>query len=272
MELVTASEGTSVKPSEFRLWTNRREFLNTSLVAAWVALCLYVVCLANAYLDRINPSLYSLHHPRLPDPLLDFLSPYYLRSGLAPDLADQLVQFGPVFILLRPLLMREKALLVLRRQFFIIGACYLVRAVFVLITILPNPLASCKTKLSNSIFYDAFLQFIQLRTSCGDVLFSGHTIVFLISALSWSTYPFSLITTCIAWAFASLGIMVLIASTYHYTVDCVVGVMVVSLIWKLYHSTVTSHHDNSFSKLLYQLDAEHHFDIEYERCRESEYP
>lgn len=273
METTNFSEDDSVKSKEFRLWEDRREPLLTTLAGLWLALCIYVVCLANAYLDRYNPSLYSFKRTRLPDPLLDFLSPYYLGSGLSPDLADTLAQLGPLIIFLRPLLMREKALLVLRRQLFIIGTCYLIRAPFVLMTVLPNPLTSCKTQITSSLFYDAFLQFAQLRTSCGDVLFSGHTIVFLIAGLSWSTYPLSPITTWIAWIFTSLGITVLVASTYHYTVDCVVGVIVVSLVWKLYHFVVTTDYcDGCLSRALRLFDGDHLRSTCYERCRDSEFP
>lgn len=265
----------SVKSKKFRLWRNRKELFNTFLAVLWFVVCTYVVCLANAYLDRTNPSLHSPKNPRLPDPLLEFLAPYYAKLGLAPDLADKMVRIAPLIIFFRPLLMSEQALLVLRRQLFVIGTSYLIRAPFVLMTVLPNPLTSCKSYPSPNLFYDAFLLFAQLRSSCGDVLFSGHTIMFMVAALSWSTYPLSWITTWLAWTFTSFSILVLIASTYHYTVDCVVGVLIVALIWKLYHFIVTTHYvDNTFySKALRYFDADDiHSDAGYELCRDSEYP
>ncbi|KAI0244301.1 hypothetical protein L0F63_005198, partial [Massospora cicadina] len=257
----------------FRLWRDRKEVFNTLLAIIWFAFCTYVVCLANAYLDRTYPT--STNFSRLPDPLLEGLAPYYVNSGLAPDLADKLVKMAPLIIFLRPLLMGEHALLILRRQLFVIGTCYLVRTPFVLMTVLPNPLASCRSAPSTNLFYYALLLFAQVRSSCADVLFSGHTIMFAVAALSWSTYPVSLITTWLAWLFCSFGILVLIASTYHYTVDCVVGVLVVSLIWKLYHFIVTTHYvDHTlYAKALRYLDADPICpNFGYELCYDSEYP
>ncbi|KAJ9086951.1 hypothetical protein DSO57_1038202 [Entomophthora muscae] len=73
-------------------------------------------------------------------------------------------------------------------------------------------------------FYDALLLMAQLRYSCGDVFYSGHTILFMVCCLIW--YDFALFNsradtlvkaTAVLWGLFCH--FILITSSYHYTVE-----------------------------------------------------
>ncbi|KAI0240093.1 hypothetical protein L0F63_001024 [Massospora cicadina] len=182
---------------------------------------------------------------RLPDALMDLAYPSYQKSGLPIDLPDTLVQISMALVFLRILLCGRLSATVLRRVLYVCGLVYLIRAPFIMITALPNPLITCTSTPNPNRFYDAFLLMTQQRYSCGDVLYSGHTIIFMACCLVW--FDYQLTESVLDWAvrvvFVLWGIfchLILIISTYHYTVDVVVAMLIVLFFWKAFHHLATT--------------------------------
>ncbi|KAL1920653.1 uncharacterized protein VTP21DRAFT_1030 [Calcarisporiella thermophila] len=254
----------------YRPWYSPRDGLHALFPGlVYFLICLYVACLANAYMDRKNGSNYlpASQRYRLPDPLMDSTYSGFQKSGLPTNLADTLVTVCAGLILLRILLGGRRTCIIARRAFFVVGSMYLFRAPFIVMTVLPNPLFSCQPSPRDSVWYDALVLLSQSRVSCGDVFYSGHTILFMVSALVWVEYPLGLhrllhYLLCILIVLLSIfGAISLVISAYHYTMDVSVAVVFVFVTWKFYHLVVkTIYFDNTwYGKFLLWFDGERRF-------------
>jgi hypothetical protein len=192
----------------------------------------------------------------LPDILLTFLHKFYTQFGLKPELSDDLVTVSLLFTAALILSMGDNTLTVMRRYMLITGFTYIIRSITVVITVLPNPLTECESQIWDNLFYDAFQLYIRGRVTCGDVFFSGHTILFTMTICLWMTYSRNRIMQAIAVGSSVLGMITLVASAYHYTVDVLFGYLVTSWTWSLYHWTITysSFRKSRLSRFLYHID------------------
>ncbi|KAJ9055866.1 hypothetical protein DSO57_1038874 [Entomophthora muscae] len=223
----------------------------TLLAVGWFLSCTFITCLTNAYLDRANPfvALPFDERRRLPDPLVGILHHVYRSLLLPRELPDTLVHIAPMLMLLRVLLAGENAYLILRRLAYLVGVGYLVRAPFVVMTLLPNPLLDCRINPNPSLFLYALEMMAQWKTSCGDVVFSGHTIMFMSASLVWIENPvnwFSEQTKRLVEysmiIFSALSILSLLGATYHYTLDCTLSILTMLFVWKFYHFVIRTHY------------------------------
>jgi hypothetical protein len=88
------------------------------------------------------------------------------------------------------------------------------------------------------VFYDALQLMTMQRVSCGDVFFSGHSIIFTVGAAVWGTYSRNRFCRFGASLVAFIGMLSLIMSAYHYTIDVLFGHMVTMWVWGFYHWVV----------------------------------
>ncbi|KAF9975813.1 sphingomyelin synthase [Actinomortierella ambigua] len=149
------------------------------------------------------------------------------------DLADA-VMFVPTVILIlthyRPLYLLCKVLLTW-------ALCNLMRITTVAITSFPDPRDGCIQQ-----FDDFFTTFTLHR--CGDCMFSGHTVIFVISALVWSSHGYHrfprryrwLGIACVifAWILCIGSALIVIANRAHYTVDVLVAFYVAGGNWYIW--------------------------------------
>ncbi|KAF9938401.1 hypothetical protein BGZ65_012966 [Modicella reniformis] len=138
------------------------------------------------------------------------------------DLADALM-FAPTILLIlthyRPLYLLCKVLLTW-------ALCNLMRITTVAITSFPDPRDGCTH--STGEFFKTFT-----LHRCGDAMFSGHTVIFVISALVWTShgyhrFPHRLrwlgwLCVIIAWCFCIGSALIVIANRAHYTADVLVA-------------------------------------------------
>lgn len=84
------------------------------------------------------------------------------------------------------------------------------RILLLLCTQLPDPSNTCATG--------------QLRAgqTCGDMMFSGHTVPFVLTALSWREYNLGQESRMVQAACA-IGLVMLVVLRMHYTIDVLVG-------------------------------------------------
>ncbi|EER07284.1 hypothetical protein Pmar_PMAR020445 [Perkinsus marinus ATCC 50983] len=185
----------------------------------WMAACAYVNCISQIYVDKFQNEHY---HGRVPE-LLPDLGFYFLPHIEIPHLAD----FWNIAI--------------------VVG------------TMVPVLLEAVKIVLG-------------IRFTCGDILFSGHAANFTLMALIWTEYGYGFLAVdatargytaleggnhgqiggrhrggallhfvfrrllpVLWWAAAILGYFVIVATRFHYTVDVLVAIIIVTKQWGLYH-------------------------------------
>ena len=114
-------------------------------------------------------------------------SPYWLAA--LPDIGHQLLPYWTyypinnyfllttfVLVIVRYIFQRDIRLIVLRRWFFLQGVLFIMRSVSIYVTSLSVPLPGCNTTAVGSPPIEAFYIMLNLHATCGDVLFSGHTV------------------------------------------------------------------------------------------------
>ncbi|KAF9113777.1 hypothetical protein BGX27_000811 [Mortierella sp. AM989] len=138
------------------------------------------------------------------------------------DLADA-IMFIPTFVLIlthyRPLYLFCKVLLTW-------ALCNIMRITTIAITSLPDPRDGCIRSLG-----EFFTTFTLHR--CGDCMFSGHTVIFVISALVWSSHGYhrfphrfrwlAVIFLVLVWCLCIGSAVIVIANRAHYSVDVLVA-------------------------------------------------
>ncbi|KAI9138655.1 PAP2 superfamily C-terminal-domain-containing protein [Paraphysoderma sedebokerense] len=199
----------------------------------------YTTCLSNSHVDRINPNNLVPIPQRtvLLDPPMQAGYEWFSKTGIPPDVSDWLVRLAFALIIIRCSTLSKWSATAMRRVFYTVGTVYLLRAACVVATVLPNPLVNCESKPYDNIWYDALMLALQQRMSCGDVFFSGHTMFFVVTYRVWHTYTPSSqkFLLFIPFAVSFLGMASLVVSSYHYTIDVVVGFLITVVCWSIYH-------------------------------------
>ncbi len=225
--------------SWFILWENRRDIKMTLAIFVYLFLCMFFVSLANSYSDRIWNSPKG-QQPPAPDIILDSTREWYYSTELPLIFSDYLVYPALFVAIVRILCMKRKSFRALRRCMYIVGSAYMLRAFCIFVTVLPNPWTRCVSKPYDNFLLDALAILSRSRYSCGDVFFSGHTIMFVMEAIVFLYYPvipygrwYSYIIPVFVTLFSTFGMISLIFSTLHYTIDVIVGFVVVVQAWVL---------------------------------------
>ncbi|KAI9296139.1 hypothetical protein K502DRAFT_302762 [Neoconidiobolus thromboides FSU 785] len=227
---------------------------------------IYFVYLGISVADKVNRFNYLPKDQKilLIDPLLEALSEEFKQTTLPKDISDILVRVALLLVIARMILGGKITLLLARRLSYLIGFLYLLRIPFMMMTLFPNPLLDCIPDINPNIFENSLELLFQQKASCGDLMFSGHTVMFMISSLVWIDYPVAkmgiarILITVIILTYGILSILSLIASSYHYTIDVVVSVIVCLTTWKLYHFLVQSKYfdDTWYGRFFLFIDQE----------------
>ncbi|CAF1617173.1 unnamed protein product [Rotaria magnacalcarata] len=189
--------------------------------------------------------------------------PYWLPT--LPDIGHNLLPYCTYFqinnhyisiafilVIIRYIFQRDIRLIVFRRWFFLQAVMFIMRTISIYVTSLIVPLPSCNTIAVGSPSIEAFYIMFFIHTTCGDVLFSVHTITcklkgmtqkIVSSGSSWfypkldsTGDPLSFyITTLLVWIFTIIGYLFIIATRFHYTVDVFLGFLLANLTWQIYH-------------------------------------
>ena len=229
--------------------------------------CAWWNCLSQIYVDKMHWAHFKAGDSRtLPD--IGFILLPYLNMPHLPDVWNMLIVLGT---LLPVIFIHPAKVKIMRRFAAVQGTCFLLRSVTIMATILPNPFAACVNSSSSDEIpaIEAFKVMLGMRHTCGDVLYSGHAANFTLMALVWQeygpTYFPSMLTTDVStssvategsthryspewwtgvffprffWGVAIVGYFIIIACRFHYTVDVLVGIVVVAKQWGLYHMII----------------------------------
>ncbi|KAJ3268275.1 hypothetical protein HK104_005417, partial [Borealophlyctis nickersoniae] len=221
-------------------WRDRRDLGLLLLSGFYFIVCIYIVALANAYADRVNPNHNKPPDTRYvsPDLLMDATNPWFERSSIPKDISDITVGISAFLLVGFAVTRGIAAATLLRRGLLIIGTLYLGRAPYMIFTEFPPPLRTCFTEINSNFGIDSLLLFSGRRVDCGDTFYSGHTIIFTSTSMAyWYHCRYWCITIPIT-LFNIFGALSLIFSAYHYTSDVLGSFMFTFLSWYLFHLTI----------------------------------
>jgi PAP2 superfamily C-terminal len=118
------------------------------------------------------------------------------------------------------------------RTFFVIAISIILRCLSFSVTLLPSPHSHCskaRAKPPRSIS-DIFFRF-DSDESCGDLIFSGHTLHTLSIVIGMIDYSKSTLIALLLLPVVFLMGIAIIAQRSHYTVDVVIALYTVPLVW-----------------------------------------
>lgn len=128
---------------------------------------LYINSLVQVWADRNSPywlaALPDIGHRLLPYWTYYSINNYFLLTAF-------------LLVIVRYIFQRDIRLIVLRRWFFLQGVLFIMRSISIYVTSLSVPLPGCNTTAVGSPPVEAFYIMLTLHATCGDVLFSGHTV------------------------------------------------------------------------------------------------
>ena len=225
------------------------ELLRFLIALLFLAVCIYLNTLNQVTIERY----FHIHmnRPTLFD--LGFLVIPKIHQTWLCDYVNLLLIFTtlPIILLFHP-----RYPLVFKRFFVIHGLMYLIRSPSIIVTLLPNPDTSCipKTRPESNIMIEAFRVLTVQRTTCGDVMFSGHSGSLTVMALLFQTYSREVFerfggewirigkSICVGvnWLIAITGFILIIGTRFHYTIDVLIAVVIATLVFFSYHHIVRS--------------------------------
>ncbi|KAF9967939.1 hypothetical protein BGZ70_007573 [Mortierella alpina] len=208
----------------FKRWFFQRyKFTKQSIF--WTLLCIVLFGLSLYFMNVMaNVASYlspdNTQTPKLSDRLFEAIPSITLLW--LTDLAD-IILFVPTVLLVlthyRPLYLLCKVLLTW-------ALCNLMRITTIAITSFPDPRAGCIHSVGE--FFSTFT-----LHRCGDCMFSGHTVIFVISALVWTSHGYhrfphrlrwlAWICLIFVWCLCIGSAIIVIANRAHYTVDVLVA-------------------------------------------------
>src|SRR3989338_1996479 len=156
-----------------------------------------------------------------------------------------------VVVCYRPVEQTLSALLLIDRWVVFNAIGHFLRAITFLSTSLPAPSDFCQSspdynppqELGSVFISDQIFVLIQPNGYCGDLLFSGHMLMTLSSTLMVFWYSNKVIFPAVwlprAWQMIAMGCaliqpLLILGSRHHYTVDIVVALYTVPMLWVLY--------------------------------------
>ena len=141
--------------------------------------------------------------------------------------------------------------IVARRVCLLVGLHHFYRAVTLFVTVLPsrNKNFYCDAKSNNITMLAILKWFVKLASGfglaldgnsmyCGDYIYSGHTVILILSYLiiqeysprSWFLLHYTFFLT------TALGIFFLLLNRGHYSIDCIIAYWITTRVWWMFHT------------------------------------
>lgn len=201
----------------------------------WIALAFLIVAsffmaLLQLYPDSIDDSLAL--NVTLPD----------LGFKLIPQLTDDFSAVGDIWVgvtigafLLITIFILDTPQLVIRRWLFLMAILYSLRGLTVITTRYPRLPFKGDRYLPSDPIVGALSIIVGIHSTATDMMFSGHTINFILTASFVSRYTNYGVFSYFYWLSNVLGILALIAIREHYTADIVIAIIITKLAFWVYH-------------------------------------
>jgi len=222
-----------------------------------------------------NTSSLALAHEFVPSsaPLPDLVLDNIAYQPWALDASEILLMISLVTAVVVVVFHKHRFVLV-RRIWFFLGLLYFYGSITIFVTVLPksDPGYQCTEKAGRenitallivnrvvTILSGGGLSINGKHVYCGDYIFSGHTVIFVMSYLCIKQYTperlyplhwLSLLTSV-------TGVILLLLARGHYTIDVVIAYGLTYWLWITYHTLAnipmlkTKHKDNQLKNLLW---------------------
>ncbi|XKL68422.1 hypothetical protein PGB90_003913 [Kerria lacca] len=154
-------------------------------------------------------------------------------------------------IMLIIIVMHKYRFIIFRRLFLMLSLLYFMRSVTMFVTVLPvsSKTYICSSKIGHpdvfEIFRRSFTLFFGMgltingkHTYCGDYIYSGHTTILVMSYLMIFEYSSKRLVWLhrITWIMSLTGVLMVLLSHSHYTVDVIIGYFVTTRLFWMYHT------------------------------------
>eukprot|EP01103_Thecamoeba_quadrilineata_P018735 TRINITY_DN7319_c0_g1_i1.p1 TRINITY_DN7319_c0_g1~~TRINITY_DN7319_c0_g1_i1.p1 ORF type:complete len:294 (+),score=24.12 TRINITY_DN7319_c0_g1_i1:125-1006(+) len=191
---------------------------------------LWLMSAVVVYAGMRAPSL-----PDLPDFGFDIL-PSFVESDTA---SNKLLAITGLLTFLR-CLFHPKGILMFRRFAFLWTILIIGRCTTLISTSYPDPSRSCRTYKSPDTLMAFVVETVYRPEfiTCGDLMYSGHTVYFTLLGLSWSHYAIYSFEKLV-WIPLGLSILGLVATRVHYLNDVLIAFYLTILVWYLYHTVAS---------------------------------
>lgn len=193
----------------------------------------------------------SVTHERVPgyEPLPDIILDFFRYQPWALTASEVLlsIQCMTAFLIC---LFHKHRFIVLRRLFLLLGLLYGYRAVTMFVTVLPiaDPNYKCDPKLSDQgkvlsvtivlmravkIMSGFGLTMNGNHVYCGDFIYSGHTMTFVLGYLVMFEYTSKRLYVLhwIGWINAITGVALLLMARGHYSIDVIIAYWITTRLW-----------------------------------------
>lgn len=182
----------------------------------------------------------------LPDLILDVVS----AKNWALIVSEILIIVTTTIMLLI-IVFHKYRFIIFRRLFLMLSLLYFMRSITMFVTVLPvssteyycspqgNSTVMVVLQRSLTLFFGMGLTINGKHTYCGDYIYSGHTTVLVMSYLMISGYSSK---KClwwlhwVTWCMSLIGVLMVLLSHSHYTVDVLVGYFVTTRLFWMYHT------------------------------------
>ncbi|KAK3888973.1 hypothetical protein Pcinc_007004 [Petrolisthes cinctipes] len=182
----------------------------------------------------------------LPDAVLDSIE--VQEWGLT---VSEILIIVSIYICILVVLFHKHRWILFRRVFVIMGLLYLYRSITMYVTVLPlaNPNTYCSPKANHTTPILVIKRALQLlsgfglsingkQTFCGDYIYSGHTVCLVLAYLVVREYT-PRRWWLLHWLFGLIaigGVVMVLISRGHYTVDCVIAYYITTRTFYIYHT------------------------------------
>nr|CAD7432399.1 unnamed protein product [Timema monikensis] len=232
----------------------------------WKTFIAFLILVVNFILTTAS---LSLVHERVPDrekyaPLPDIVLDNVNAMDWALDVSEILIMIA-TFSSLVVLIFHKHRFIVMRRVFLLLSLLYLMRSITMYVTVLPvaSKTYYCSPKLNSTSTLVVVKRVWQLisgfglsingqHTYCGDYIYSGHTVILVLSYLIISEcehlkininsprrcFPFH----WASWCLSTTGVIMVLIAHGHYTVDILIAYYVTTTLFWAYHTMANNSH------------------------------
>ncbi|XP_033362316.1 phosphatidylcholine:ceramide cholinephosphotransferase 2-like isoform X1 [Bombus vosnesenskii] len=203
----------------------------------------------------------AMVHERVPDrntygPLPDVVLDNVAAQDWALNVSEVLIMImsnsAMVFIIFH-----KHRFIVVRRIFLLMGLLYMMRSITMYVTVLPvaSKTYFCSPKANNTSPLLVIKRVLQLisgfglsingkHTYCGDYIYSGHTVVLVLSYLIIKEYSPRRCQPIhwLAGITVFVGVIMVLVAHGHYTVDVLIAYYVTTRLWYIYHTLANNSH------------------------------
>lgn len=182
----------------------------------------------------------------LPDTVLDLIDAW--DEGLK---ISEILIILTTSIMLIIVVLHKHRFIIFRRLFLMLSLLYFMRSITMFVTVLPvsSETYGCSPQSNHTdlpeilyrsakLFFGMGLTINGQHQYCGDYIYSGHTTILVMSYLMISEYsPKRMLWLhWVTWLMSFSGVLMVLLSHSHYTVDVILGYFITTRLFWMYHT------------------------------------